>query len=343
MGRRDNESEAREALAAALEALGVEVDRGTPAPSLQVKIANTWITLVARPVTILSTQRSAAVIAEMSSSGRAHQVVLVADEVSRGARQLLMDAELGWFDRRGSLRVWVPPLMIDSAVPAQPRTGRPVHSTDAIKGRGGLAFAVELLLAPENPPTLTEIARRAGLALSSVSEGASVARSAGLVRSDGRPLLPELFVSVSEAWRPQWRWLAEAPPPGDRTRTESLELGLDNLDEAGWALTDSRAAAGWGAALVVSSALPPALYVPKDRSLRRALDLYGQGTPSESRGARVAIAPLPVVCRPRYDVPGETWPGTNALFVALDLVQDPARGAEALARWQPPTPFQRVW
>ena len=344
VGKREIDVEAGAALADALEALWVDVDRSVPAPSLRVKSGKTSVALVARPETILSTPRAVSVIAELStSSERAQGIVLVADEVSRGARQLLMEAGFGWLDRRGSLRVWVPPLMIDSAIPAQPRAERPIHSTDAIRGRGGLAFAVELLLAPEKPPTLTAIARRAELALSSVSEGASGVRHAGRVRSDGRPLIPELFASVAEAWRPRWRWLAEAPPPGNGTRTESLGLGLDDLHEAGWALTDNRAAAGWGAALVVSSAFPPALYVPQDRLLRRALDLFGEGTPSETRGARVAVAPLPVVCRRRYDVPGETWPGAHPLFVALDLAQDPARGAEALRQWQPPAPFQRVW
>ncbi len=344
MGTPEHNLEARDALADALEALWVDVDRNVPAPRLEVKSGDGAVALVARPETVVSTPRAASVIADLStSSERAHETVLVADEVSRGARQLLMEAGVGWLDRRGSLRVWVPPLMIDSAVPASPRAERPVHSTDAIRGRGGLAFAVELLLAPENPPTLTDMARRAGLALSSVSEGASVVRHAGLVRSDGRPLVPELFAAAAEAWRPRWRWLAEAPPPGHRTRIQSLGLGLDDLDQAGWALTDNRAAAGWGAALVVSSALPPALYVPQDRLLRRALDLFGEGVPSEKRGARVAVAPLPVVCDRRYDVPGEMWPGAHPLFVALDLAQDPARGAEALQQWQPPAPFQRVW
>ena len=282
-------------------------------------------------------------ISQLSSPLGEPKTVVVADEISQGARQLLAEGGVGWFDRRGNIRIWSPPLMIDTAVPAQPRAARTLHSTDAIKGRGGLAFAVELLLTPENPPTLTAMARRAGLALSSVSEGASVVRAAGLVRSDGRPMVPELFAAVAEAWRPKWRWLAESPAPNDASRTGPLALGLDNLSEPGWALTESRAAIGWGAGLVVSSAYPPAFYVPEPRIQRRALDVYGEGAPSETRGARIAIAPLPVVCCPRYAVPGETWPGTHPLFVALDLAQDPARGAEALGAWHPPSPFARVW
>ena len=343
MDRHWDASDAREALASALKSLHVDVHLDAPFPSLRAKSGSTDITVIPRAETIVTTQRAAAMIPELSSPSAEPTTVLVADEVSRGARQLLAEAGIGWFDRRGSVRIWSPPLMIDTAVPAQPRAATTVHSTDAIKGRGGLAFAVELLLAPQHPPTLTAIAHRARLALSSVSEGASVVRAAGLVRSDGRPLVPELFAAVAEAWRPKWRWLADAPAPTDASRTGPLGLGLDTAGEPGWALTESRAAIGWGARLVVSGAYPPSLYVPEPRIQRRALDLYGEGAASETRGARIAIAPLPVVCCPRYDVPGETWRGTNALFVALDLAQDPARGAEALGAWEPPAPFERVW
>ena len=343
MNRHAATSEAREALASALKALHVAVDLSTPPPSLRIRSGTAEISVIPRAETIVSTHRAAVMISQLSSPSAEPTTVVVADEVSRGARQLLAEAGIGWLDRRGNVRIWSPPLMIDTAVPAQPRATRTVHSTDAIKGRGGLAFAVELLLAPQKPPTLTAIAHRARLALSSVSEGASVVRAEGLVRSDGRPLVPELFAAVAEAWRPKWRWLAEAPAPNDASRTGPLGLGLDTVSEPGWALTESRAAIGWGAPLVVSGAYPPALYVPEPRVQRRALDIYGEGAPSETRGARIAIAPLPVVCCPRYDVPGETWPGTHPLFVALDLAQDPARGAEALEAWQPPAPFERVW
>ena len=343
MNRHGDASDAREALASALTVLHIAVDLSVPAPALRIRSGTAEVLVIPRAETIVTTQRAAVMIPELSSPPAEQTTVLVADEISRGARQLLTDAGIGWFDRRGNIRIWSPPLMIDTAVPAQPRAARTVHSTDAIKGRGGLAFAVELLLAPQDAPTLTAIARRAGLALSSVSEGASVVRAAGLVRSDGRPLVPELFVAVAEAWRPKWRWLAESPALNDASRTGPLTLGLDNVSEPGWALTESRAAIGWGAPLVVSGASPPALYVPEPRIQRRALDLYGEGAPSETRGARIAIAPLPVVCGPRYKVPGEGWLGTHPLFVALDLAQDPARGAQALGAWQPPSPFERVW
>ena len=343
MDRHYDLSDAQEALATALRVLHVAVDPSADPPSLRIRGGTVDITVVPRPETIVSTQRAAVMISELPSPTAEPNTVVVADEISRGARQLLTDAGIGWFDRRGNIRIWSPPLMIDTAVPAQPRAARTVHSTDAIRGRGGLAFAVELLLAPQNPPTLTAIAGRSGLALSSVSEGASVVRAAGLVRSDGRPIIPELFAAVTEAWRPQWRWLADAPAPNDAARTGPLQLGIDHLGEPGWALSESRAAIGWGAPLVASGAYPPALYLPEGRLLRRALDIYGAGAPSETRGARVAIAPLPVVCSPRYKVPGEAWPGTHPLFVALDLAQDPARGAEALGAWQPPAPFEKVW
>jgi hypothetical protein len=339
-------AEAAEALATALAALGVIAqERRDGRTTMSVHIGKTQppVALSVQPEAVISTGRAVSMIDALKPSERPETTIVVADEISAGARRLLTEAGFGWLDRRGHLRVWVPPIMLDSDVPNSRRPGARAESADPIKGRGGLAFAIELLLAPDAPPTLSEIAHRGGLAVSSVSVGAAAVRAAGLLRSDGRPLIPELFHSVAEAWQPAWHWLAEPPHPKGATLTDPLGFGFDDLEADGWALTDSRAAAGWNAPLVVSSAIPPTLYVPNERILRRAISLYGVGTTPETSGARIAVAPLPMVCRPRYDVPGEVWPGTNPLFVALDLAQDPARGAEALDHWQPPTPFSRVW
>jgi hypothetical protein len=37
------------------------------------------------------------------------------------------------------------------------------------------------------------------------------------------------------------------------------------------------------------------------------------------------------------------WPLVHLLFVALDLAQDPDRGTEVLAAWEPPGEWHRVW
>jgi hypothetical protein len=126
---------------------------------------------------------------------------------------------------------------------------------------------------------------------------------------------------------------------------DALRLGLDEVETTtGWALGDTMAAAAYGAAVAVRSEHPPDFYVPDQATIRRAIHPLGSASSHDGRGATIRVAPFPLVCAHRVDLPDETWPLARPLFVALDLAQDPDRGRAVLDGWTPPEAAgQRVW
>jgi hypothetical protein len=127
-------------------------------------------------------------------------------------------------------------------------------------------------------------------------------------------------------------------------------LGFDDIEDAeGWALCDTIAANAYGAAAVVGGAYPPDFYVPSERIVRVARQLYGDATYA-SREATVALPPVAWACQRRVDTtrvesahPRAEWPAVHPVFVALDLAVDRSRGREILEGWSPQEPFRRVW
>jgi hypothetical protein len=118
----------------------------------------------------------------------------------------------------------------------------------------------------------------------------------------------------------------------------------DIATSTGWALTDTMAAAAYGAPVSARSDHPPDFYVPDQTTRRRALHLLGPAPSHESRAATIRVAPFALICARRIDCPNETWPLARPLFVALDLAADPGRGREILDGWSPPPEAgQRVW
>jgi len=194
------------------------------------------------------------------------------------------------------------------------------------------------------------LAAELGRSASTVSEILSSLRSDELVYDQSRVLEQRLFWLVADRWPAQRTYLAAVPGAGNyRHVTGPLKLGLGSGDdEAGWALTDTRAAAIYGAPAVARSDQTLDFYVPDETVVRRATTLLGGASP---HGARVAIrvAPVPVVCRQRVgdlesmSVPDNHWPLAHPLFVALDLAQDAGRGREILQAWTPPDRWSRVW
>jgi hypothetical protein len=59
----------------------------------------------------------------------------------------------------------------------------------------------------------------------------------------------DLFWQVAGRWTGPHVHLAQSPASGDTSLQRTLRLGLDALDGPGWALTDSAAAAAYGAPL----------------------------------------------------------------------------------------------
>ena len=169
-------------------------------------------------------------------------------------------------------------------------------------------------------------------------------RESSLVRSDGRPLLPELFWALADVWKPQPVPLAELPPIGKSSLYGALGVNLDEPGP-GWAVAGTLGAAAWGARVVVRSTYPPDFYVPSASELRQATLRLGEARRSEERACTVAVAPTPLVCGERFDREVDEWGHwrfAHGLFSALDLAQDQGRGAEILDDWEPKD-FRRVW
>jgi hypothetical protein len=309
-------------LAAALGHVGARVDQvGRPAAdSLLVRPGpgGPAVAVRVRGAARADPARVARLVEGDRAGGRAGAVtVVVADLVPDRSRDLLRAAGWGWFDRRGSLRVQAPGLVIDTRVPAAVRpavTGRP-----AISGRGGTTWAAALLLEAGRAPVLREVARRSGLAPSTLAAAGRPVRQAGLVDTSGRGRLPELFWALAEAWRPAWTPVATVPPGG-----------AAGAVTAGW-----EAARLHGAPVGALTDEPADAYVETPDELARVVRECRRCHP-ELAAARVAVAPTPLVLSTAMRESGAAPGGlvVHPLFAALDLADRPG-GADVLARWQP--------
>jgi hypothetical protein len=287
----------------------------------------------------------AQLVALGDATGTTVRGVVVAAAVPDATKAILREHGWGWLDRRGEIHLRAPGLVVH-ATDIEPSLTEPAGvSRDPIRGRSGITTAAALLLDPDQPPGVREIARRGDLAASSVSDALRDLRAASLVEGDGRPLVPELFWELAGAWKPDRHPLSTSPAPGTRLEPS---LALHALDEPGWGVGGTAGAAAWSAPVVVASTAPPDFYVPNDSHVRAARrELHDAGS-FDDRACTVAVAPSALVVRPRYDsvsmkVPWLHWPLVHPLFVALDLAQDRARGVEILGDWNPPAPFRRVW
>ena len=164
----------------------------------------------------------------------------------------------------------------------------------------------------------------------------------GLVDENGRPLETQSFEALAESWTPEVLAVAAAPQP---EQAEILGLRADDPMVHGWALTDTLAAIAWDAHITVTAGYPPDFYVPTRREFDRAVHVLGRVDDFTTRAATIAIAPVGFATDRRYALPGAEWLVTHALYAALALARDRARGPEILAAWTPSGPegFRRSW
>ncbi|UZJ24014.1 transcriptional regulator [Rhodococcus antarcticus] len=262
--------------------------------------------------------------------------VVVADRVTAEARRLLSGAGWGWLDLRGHLRIVGPGVFIDTDVsPMAPPS--PVRS--AFAGQVGREVAAHLLTSPDQPTGVRAVAAALSRAPSSVSAVMTALRSEGLTTADRASVPPDLFWALAEHWQTPSIDVAKLPSSAD---DGVLHLGLEDAESTvGWALSDTVAAAAYGAPVAARANHPADFLVPDASTLRRAAQLLGLAASPAARAARVRIAPVPAVCARRVN--RQPWPLAHPVFVALDLAQDPGRGREILDGWTPPEPWRRVW
>lgn len=270
--------------------------------------------------------------------------VVVANRITADARKELRAAGWGWLDTRGHLRLAAEGLLVDTNVPAAMHAPR---QREPFAGQVGIELASAMLLTPDHVVSIRPLAMQIGRAPSSVSDTVAAFRDAGLITPAGHPRTPELFWELASRWKCAELAVADEPRGG---LLDVLRVNFDDFDTEGWALSDSRAAAVYGAPIAIRSNHPPVLYVPDERVMRRAAKLLAPVREHATPAAVLRVAPTTLVCIHRQDpvnFPGngnsEHWPMTRPLFVALDLAQDPGRGREILDGWNPPEPWPRVW
>jgi hypothetical protein len=270
--------------------------------------------------------------------------MVVANRVTEDARAVLLRGGWGYLDLRGHLALrFGKRVMVNTSVPA---TWSPAVRAEGLAGTAGLEVATALLMDPHRAFAVRELARHLGRAPSTVSAVAKALRREQLVTEDLRPEGPQLFWAVADRWPRRRTYLAQAPAAGDAGLTGPLRLGLDQVETtAGWALTDSAAAAAMGAPIVVRSDGPLDFFVPDETVARRATRLLDPTASPESARCSIRVGPVPAVCRHRLDAPTSyfEWPMAHPLFVALDLAQDKGRGREILRDWNPTTGWKRAW
>ena len=270
-------------------------------------------------------------------------LLVVADRVTDSGRKALVSRSAGYLDLRGRLALRAPRLVVASDVdPLLGRAGR----SEALAGRVGLEVATALLMKPARSATGRELAREVGRSPSTVSEVLSALRRDDLIDENNTVVGHDLFWQLAERWPTRRTYLLRRPSPGDAGPLDPLHLGLGDVEhEPGWALTDSAAAAAYGAPLALRTGQSLDFFVPDELTARRAVILLGAAQSASGAAATVRAAPVPAIVRHRIDVPANPteWPLAHPLFVALDLAQDAGRGREILDAWTPEEPWARVW
>lgn len=276
--------------------------------------------------------------------------LVVADQISAGAKEYLASVpNWGWLDRRSEMRlrhgsadleIRLSPAS-DESQPSGVTLAAPA-SDGPIRGRAGISYAAALLLQdPAGPPSIRSVARRAGMAPSSVSDAAGLLRDAGLVLPSGEPELPDLFWALAAVWRPlRATPVAAVPEPAGFVRQAP---NLDDLAAEGWAQGGDQASLAWGAPMFALGTRPW-IWVPDQPIARRVERTLGAAT-WDDHAAVILVPPTPLACMDRQDAPSGTlaWPTLHPLYLALDLAQDRARGHEILEGWTPTIPTPRPW
>ncbi|MBT2267665.1 helix-turn-helix domain-containing protein [Rhodococcus erythropolis] len=268
---------------------------------------------------------------------------VVSDRLTDTARRILVRRRCGYLDLRGRLALRTGSVVIDAEVKALQKR---LERSEALSGKAGLEVAASVLMRPERTIAVRELARELGRSPSTVSEILAALRRDSLVDAKNMPTSTDLFWQVAKRWLTPRVHLAALPSPGDATLVRPLRLNLDTIEnEPGWALTDSAAAAMYGAPLAFRSDQTLDFFVPDSSIVRRATTLLGTAASAMQAKATLRVAPVPAVVDHRVDFDANPleWPLTHPLFVALDLAQDAGRGREILDAWTPDDRWTRVW
>jgi hypothetical protein len=257
--------------------------------------------------------------------------VVVAHQLSPGARALAGQERVGWLDESGAAEISAGTLLIS-------RTGRPEVPLDSRVGWRPTTLAVCEVVLAGSPATVSAVVTATGLAMSSVAAALKFLGSQGFLASDadrGRQsrrhvvdsdelmdayaaaaqrLRSPVSIRVGVLWRDPVTGVIEAGRSWDRAGV-------------GWAVTSALSAAAW--APVMTQVTPIEVYVsgktPGDlRGVAFAADL------TEIEGGRLQLRPFPTPASTK--VTTEIRPGLRSVLwprAYADLRTAGVRGEDA--------------
>lgn len=270
-------------------------------------------------------------------------LLVVADRVVGTARKTLTSERVGFLDLRGHLAVRTGRLLIDADLAPMRQQAL---SLDALAGRAGLEVAAAVLMQPGQPAAVRVLSRQIRRSPSTVSEVLARLRREGLVDTNNAVTDTRLFWRLAEKWSTPRAMLRRLPAPSDTSAAAGLRLGLAGSEqEAGWALTDTAAAAMYGAPVAFRSDQVLDFFVPDQSVVRRAVTILGGAGSTAEAAATLRVPPVSAATAGRIDLASSQfdWPLAHPMFVALDLALDVGRGREILQAWTPDDRWPRVW
>lgn len=329
----------------ALERLGVvarvPAGRGPAEPTLVVDLDGAETAIQLKRRSLVDERTASSLLLEPRPTGTV--LLAVGDRVTEDARQTLLQARAGFLDLRGHLGLRTSGIVINTSVP----TYKPApERSEALAGKAGVEVATRLLMAPSVAVAVRQLARELNRSPSTVSEVLAALRSEGLIDETNTVVDTSLFWRVAGKWASGRIYLERQPSPGDAIHAQTLRLGLEDPETtSGWALSDTAAAAAYGAPVAFREGQQLDFFVPDDAVAQRAIRLLGAAQPGSRAAVSIRVAPVPAAVNRRVGAAAVPlhWPLAHPVFVALDLAQDLGRGREILDAWTPDTRWSRVW
>jgi hypothetical protein len=220
--------------------------------------------------------------------------IIAAPRLSPGARDILRRRQIGWVDESGAAEIIDGTLLIS-------RTGNPATPLDAKLGWRAASLAVCEVLLTGCPATVSDVADKTGLAVSTVSGSLKFLESNGLLAAEAaRGPLSSRYITDKDALIDAYAAAAERLRPPTSLRVGVLwrdpikgatEAGHSWQDaEISWAVTSALSAAVL--APMLTEVTPMEIYVtgrtPGD--LRQAAAVAGL---HELEGGRLLLRPFP--------------------------------------------------